>query len=628
MQNRNNLLGIIFFLLAQGLMPNIHAQETYPGKIGVGLGLNQWNKPFVNLVRNARAFEALNGDEVAMDAQGWPMSDVRLVVLEAWPEAEWWSETDGQEAHPTDLSGTYTCSFKGKANVSKDYGDFTVSAVSYNESTNTSYFEISIPEHTNGLVRLKFTETQRTLSSPVNSGLRALKIIRPGYDHQTTQVYHDAFLNALTDACFSTIRFMGFSYTNNTNPEYPERTEWGQRKLPNAATFHWTGDNAYPGVPWEYVVDLGNQVKADIWINVPVAASEDYVYQLANLIKNQLDPDLNVYVEYSNEIWNWGFSQAHWNLAHAQSQGLSYIEAYAKRTAEIAQIFGNVFGQTALNDRVRVINCWQIGWWPPNFQYEEQMNYINENFGAPKDLIYGLGVAPSFNCNNQCENSSVAEIIQAMRNASDASVESREMIANVASDWELTGGMLAYEGGSDTGGGATKNVTNRILAERSAEMKEVMIHDLRDNWFSKGGGLFMYQDLADNYSRSDFWGLTDEVDNPNRNYKFAATKAVLGPCNLPETVTVKGTPTFQLFQNHPNPWNSRTTISYSIGQGSQVYLSIYDLTGKEIVNLVNDYKNAGLHKIEVNGKLFHSGVYYYTLKVGDRKESKRFVVIK
>ena len=375
-------------------------------------------------------------------------------------------------------------------------------------------------------------------------------------------------------------------------------------------------------------MELGNETKADIWINVPVAASDDYIYQLANLVKNQLDPELNVYVEYSNEVWNWGFSQAHWNLAYGQSEGLSYIEAYAKRTAEIAQIFGNVFGQSALNNRVRVINCWQIGWWPPNFQYEEQLNYINENFGAPKDLIYGLGVAPYFNCGDACDNGSVAEIIQAMRNASDASVESRELVAGVAADWELEGGMLAYEGGSDTGGGSTENVANRILAERSEEMKDLMTHDLRDNWFPKGGGLFMYLELASNYSRYGSWGLTDEVDDPDRNHKFEAVREMLGNCNLTETVTVKGVPTFQLFQNHPNPWNSRTTISYSIGQRSLVKLSIYDLTGKEVRNLVDDYKNPGLHKVEIDGKPFQSGVYYYTLKVGDKKESKRFVVIK
>ena len=87
----------------------------------------------------------------------------------------------------------------------------SLGAVSYNETTNTSNFEFTIPENANGLVILQFTETQQTPSSPVNSGIKELKVIRPDYDHNTIQLYHDAFLEALTDACFSTIRFMGFT---------------------------------------------------------------------------------------------------------------------------------------------------------------------------------------------------------------------------------------------------------------------------------------------------------------------------------------------------------------------------------------------------------------------------------
>ena len=123
MANGINLRGFTFFLFLLG-MPLLLAGQTYPGQIGVGVGLNQWNKPFVNIIHNARAFEALDGGEVEMDDKGWPLSDARLVLLEAWPVAEWWNETDDPESYHTDLSGTYTCSFKGIANVSKASGDF------------------------------------------------------------------------------------------------------------------------------------------------------------------------------------------------------------------------------------------------------------------------------------------------------------------------------------------------------------------------------------------------------------------------------------------------------------------------------------------------------------------------
>lgn len=43
--------------------------------------------------------------------------------------------------------------------------------------------------------------------------------------------------------------------------------------------------------------------KKDIWINIPHAADDEYVTNLAKLIKDKLDPSLKVYVEYSNEVW-------------------------------------------------------------------------------------------------------------------------------------------------------------------------------------------------------------------------------------------------------------------------------------------------------------------------------------
>ena len=46
-------------------------------------------------------------------------------------------------------------------------------------------------------------------------------------------------------------------------------------------------------------------------------ADDDYVYQLAALLKDKLDPKLVVYVEYSNEVWNSGFSQFKWNYYKA-----------------------------------------------------------------------------------------------------------------------------------------------------------------------------------------------------------------------------------------------------------------------------------------------------------------------
>ena len=78
---------------------------------------------------------------------------------------------------------------------------------------------------------------------------------------------------------------------------------------------------------------------------------------------------------------------------------------------------------------------------------------------------------------------------------------------------------------------------------------------------------------------------------------------------------------FKLFQNYPNPFNPATKIKYSVtsnvkGQMSNVKLSIYDITGKEIIVLVNQKQNAGTYEVDWNASGYSSGVYFCSLLIG------------
>jgi len=523
---QNHVKAPFLFLL---LLPLLGYAQTYPGKVGVGVDMG-WNRPFVDAAKNLRSFTRPDGTAVPKDARGWPLADAQTVLMDMRPAAEWVGTIDDPEQFRQNVSGIYKCSFTGQGDINKIEGPFTVGPKSYNAATNTTSFDITVdppgPHH--GLVLITFTNTRRTPTSALNTGFTNLKAIRPGYDANTTQLFTNEFLNALSSGRFSTIRTMGFTHTNNSNPFFPGVTEWANRKKVDDATYEDDNIGNENGAPWEVIVDLANAADVDLWINVPVAATDDYVTQLANLIKNRLEPDRKLYVEYSNEVWNWGFLQSVWNNEKAKTLGLNHIKNYAKRTVEIAQIFRTAFGATSLNDKVRVINAWQIGWNPPDGMYEEQMQYINDTFGPPRNFIYGLGVAPYHNCGNACETGTVAQILDAMVASTDASVVDRKKIVAVASKWQIPGGMVAYEGGSDTGGGSATNIANKITAERSPRMKDIMVRDLRDNWFPHGGGLFMYLEVTSNYSRYGSWGLTDDVSNPDRNYKYAAVREIVG----------------------------------------------------------------------------------------------------
>jgi len=85
---------------------------------------------------------------------------------------------------------------------------------------------------------------------------------------------------------------------------------------------------------------------------------------------------------------------------------------------------------------------------------------------------------------------------------------------------------------------------------------------------------------------------------------------------------------YELFQNYPNPFNPQTTISYSIPKSSKVILKIYDILGKEMVQLVNEIKHAGNHSVDFDASTLSSGIYFYRLQAGDFIDTKKFLLLK
>jgi hypothetical protein len=86
--------------------------------------------------------------------------------------------------------------------------------------------------------------------------------------------------------------------------------------------------------------------------------------------------------------------------------------------------------------------------------------------------------------------------------------------------------------------------------------------------------------------------------------------------------------TFNMKQNYPNPFNPVTNIQYDIPQDVLVSLKIYDITGREIKTLVNEFRNAGSYIVTFNGSEFASGVYFYRIQAGNYIQVKRMVLIK
>lgn len=83
---------------------------------------------------------------------------------------------------------------------------------------------------------------------------------------------------------------------------------------------------------------------------------------------------------------------------------------------------------------------------------------------------------------------------------------------------------------------------------------------------------------------------------------------------------------FKLSQNYPNPFNPTTTISYDVAKTSYVTLTVYDALGREVSVLVNGTRNAGSYIVDFDASNLSSGIYFYTLKAGDFKDTKKMLL--
>ncbi len=85
---------------------------------------------------------------------------------------------------------------------------------------------------------------------------------------------------------------------------------------------------------------------------------------------------------------------------------------------------------------------------------------------------------------------------------------------------------------------------------------------------------------------------------------------------------------FKLMQNYPNPFNPTTQIAFEIPTASHVALSIYNVQGQAILELVNRTLNSGRHQVDVNASQLSSGVYFYRLTVEDFQQTRKMMLIK
>jgi len=574
-------------LLVTLLAPLVWGQTTFPTQIGVEVG----DRPtgFIDAFKDqGRLFIDASGNSLASDANGNPLSDGIAVIFDGRPTPEWLGYADDPAVYQPDVSGTYTISFTGQATLANVSGApvLTFANQVYNAVTNTTTVSVTLPGGATfadgaALMEISFTNTKLAATSATNTGIANLQVIRPGFTlaqaADPAQTFDPAFVTAF--APFGYMRFMGWLGTN-TNPFVANSCAsaapacstvntptigWSERSLPTDF-FQGVGPNSSTnsnikrgawGISWEYVILLANATNKDIWINVPINATgspdpydpsyvaspdtSSYIYNLATLLKNGdaatgnvgLKAGLHIYIENSNEVWNWSFMQSAWNESAAQAEvaaapsqvsvlnndGNTSTQTWAyrrhiKRVYEIGQIFQSVFGSGSLNTTIRPVYAWWNLDEGAGSNAADALAWFKTNYGAPANSIYGMAQGDYFDDPNYATDATIPEVISSMA-ASSTSV-AQYVKAGVATAAQYGLPLFAYEGGPASDNTGTQNTTNvgvQILANRDPGMGTLVQDHIRTNWFGNGGGLFGYFGLSGAYSRYGDWGATDDYRN-------------------------------------------------------------------------------------------------------------------
>ncbi len=118
-----------------------------------------------------------------------------------------------------------------------------------------------------------------------------------------------------------------------------------------------------------------------------------------------------------------------------------------------------------------------------------------------------------------------------------------------------------------------------------------------------------------------FFGLA--IDGEVEDYAFNIVSVSVVQKG-PQTAPID----FRLYQNHPNPFNSETTIPFDVKEICRVELSIYDVLGHEIQKLVNGYLRTGHHQAIFNASGLSSGIYYYHIKMGAFSKKMKMIYLR
>ncbi|MFT7643326.1 MAG: hypothetical protein ACI9G1_005091 [Pirellulaceae bacterium] len=476
------------------------AARTEPLRIGMNLeDIVDWSPAWVfkDVFKSSRPwfshsentvtgeFSFSGGGEVHLDENGWP------TVLNEW------TNDDGQQMEQW-LGSTMFCCGSAPAGIYRAEWD-GVAEMIWNRG-NGILEQGTTPAGRSYALLDVAAEQEIWLAlgnMDINDPIREVNLWMPDYNGQSfvgndwhpgdvdlpgnlDSPFHPLFLERLGP--FGTLRFMQTAQTNTSEIE-----TWEDRKPVDYAT--QSSANWYAtqnGIAPEYMIELSNELAANPWFNMPHGANDDFVRNFAELARDTLDPDLDIYLEWSNEVWNWaaGFDAYHWvtdQLALPENAEVSRWEFVAQEISRDFEIWSDVFvGQ---QDRlVRTIGG-QLG---NPWLAEQILSNMNGEFDAISPTAYaGLG---GVLLDDMDANTTVDEVVDTLLNVSVPwSLAGVAAHQNMANDYSRLLGreiqVVNYEGGSHPGAWnhpAMDVIYQASQDERMGEVYDALLDGLND----------------------------------------------------------------------------------------------------------------------------------------------------
>jgi hypothetical protein len=353
------------------------------------------------------------------------------------------------------------------------------------------------------VVQLNGGETHFTIekTDPKNP-VRNIRIVPIENEHNyEEEIFHPKFLALVKP--FGVLRFMDYAKTNNSKQEH-----WSDRPSPE-----YFSQGTERGAALEYAIALCNRVQADCWFNIPHMADDDYIRRYAEIVRDQLDPKLRAYVEYSNEVWN--FEHGEWIQHAGERAGMkkewdTRLRYQARRSVQIFKVFEKALGRERL---VRVLagQCWDLRL-SILLDAEKAYEHADAVAIAP---YFGFEISEDSNV-PKLHGQAAPQVVETAFKSIDAQHALLKQLKKIADDRQLR--LIGYEGGQHlaTGGQFHEDTEVQHLLDevnRSPRMGDAYTKYL-DLWRDEGGQIMVLYKLVDEYSKWGRWGLLEDMWQP------------------------------------------------------------------------------------------------------------------